>query len=352
MTLRLAVVGCGRIGQRRARVAQELGDRVVVVADLDAARAQAVGSENGCAWTTDWELAVRRDDVEVVVVSTINKALAPATLAALRQGKHVLCEKPLGRNATEAAAMVDAAVSSGRLLKTGFNHRHHPAIARAHDLCVAGAVGSLMFVRAIYGHGGRPGYEREWRANPELSGGGELLDQGVHILDLCRWFMGDFTEACAWTGTWGWDLGRVGQEQAASVGLEPGWQLEDNAFVLLRTATGAVAQCHTSWTQWKNRFDFEVYGREGYLAVDGLGGSYGPERLRVGKRRLQGGAPDEEVIEFPAPDRSWHLEWQEFRQAIREGREPLANGHDGLQVMRLIKALYGSARTRQTVRVE
>jgi predicted dehydrogenase len=128
--------------------------------------------------------------------------------------------------------------------------------------------------------------------------------------------------------------------------------LEDNAFALLRTVDGRVAQFHTSWTQWKNRFTFEVFGRDGFVRVEGLGGSYGTERLEIGRRKTEGGSPEVETFEFPGPDLSWQAEWQEFTSAIREGRQPLANGEDGLQAMRLIAAIYESARTGQVVRLE
>ena len=343
MTLGVAVVGCGLIGRRRASVARALGDRVVVVADVDTARARDLAAECGCAWTADPREAIGRADVDVVVVSTVNKVLAPVTVAAAAAGKHVLCEKPLGRNADEAGQMVEAASKAGVLLKTGFNHRHHPAIWEAHELCAGGAVGPLMFIRAVYGHWGRPDYDKEWRADAELCGGGELLDQGVHVIDLCRWFMGDFSSAFAATGTYYWDLGYFGPGQAeGSQGAGPR-QLEDNAFGLLRTAAGQTAQFHTSWTQWKNRFSFEVFGRDGYLRVEGLGGSYGPESLVIGRRRPQSGPPEEERREYEGPDGSWQAEWREFAAAIREGRQPLANGEEGLATMRIIAALYRSA---------
>lgn len=349
MTLNVAIVGCGLIGKRRAAVARGSGDRVVVAADIDAARAREVAKENGCEWTTDWQEVVSRSDVDAVVVSTVNKVLAPVTIAAARSGKHVLCEKPLGRNAGEAQQMVDAARKAGVVLKTGFNHRHHPAIWRAYELCAQGAIGPLMFIRAVYGHGGRPGYDKEWRADPDLAGGGELLDQGVHIVDLCRWFMGEFNEVVSFTNTYFWDLGYSSgtRLQFAIRNL----QLEDNAFALLRTADGRVAQFHTSWTQWKNRFTFEVFGRDGYIHVEGLGGSYGVETLTVGHRRPESGPPVEERFKFPGPDLSWQAEWREFTAAIREGRQPLASGEDGLAVMRLIAALYESAQIGQIVQV-
>jgi predicted dehydrogenase len=222
-----------------------------------------------------------------------------------------------------------------------------------------------MFIRAVYGHGGRPGYDKEWRADPDLAGGGELLDQGVHIVDLCRWFLGDFAEVFGFISTYVWGTDRAGERGSGGAGeqrsrgaeqvspapqhLCTSAQVEDNAFALLRTADGRVAQFHTSWTQWKNCFTFEVFGRDGYVRVDGLGGSYGPERLEIGRRKKEGGVPEVELFEFPGPDLSWQAEWQEFTSAIRDGRQPLANGEDGLQAMRLIAAIYESAHTGQVV---
>jgi predicted dehydrogenase len=356
--LRIGIIGCGLIGRRRAAVAHEMGHRVVAVADLDAAKAAAVAQECGAEPLSDWQRLVERQDLDAVVVSTVNGALAAITCAALDQGKHVLCEKPLGRNPAEAARMVQAAERNGRILKTGFNHRHHPSVWKAHELVRQGAIGPLMFIRAVYGHGGRPGYDKEWRADANLSGGGELLDQGVHILDLCRWFLGDFTEAFALTGTFAWDLGFFpAPDSGAGVSPvhppipNPKRQLEDNAFALLRTATGQIAQFHTSWTQWKNRFSFEVYGREGSLGIEGLGGSYGTEMLTITRRSKEGGAPTQETEQFRGADDSWRIEWQEFASAISEGRQPLANGQEGLETMKLIGALYESAGTGQVVKL-
>jgi predicted dehydrogenase len=350
--MRVGIVGCGLIGRRRAAVARELGDRVVAVADIDAARAQQVAAENGCEWMVDWREVVARGDIDAVVVSTVNKVLSPVTIAAAQSGKHVLCEKPLGRNADEAQQMMEAARKADVVLKTGFNHRHHPAIWKAHELCRQGAVGPPMFIRAVYGHGGRPGYDKEWRANPDLAGGGELLDQGVHVVDLCRWFMGDFVEAVGFTNTYFWDLGHFSGADLNPQSTIRNPQSEDNAFALLRTTDGRVAQFHTSWTQWKNRFSFELFGHAGYVRVEGLGGSYGVETLTIGRRRPESGPPIEKQFEFPGPDLSWQAEWREFTSAICENRQPLANGEDGLETMRLIAAIYESAWSGQVVHLE
>lgn len=309
---------------------------MLLVADIEPERAQMTAKTVGGEWTDDWRGVTGHQRIEAVVVATVNKSLLPITRAALQSGKHVLCEKPLGRNAYEAKEMMETAENANRVLKVGFNHRHHPALWRAQQMAQSGKIGPLMSIRAAYGHGGRPGYDQEWRGDPELAGGGELLDQGVHVIDLCRWFMGDFVQVSGMLGTWFWQVA----------------PLEDNGFALLRTAQGQVAQVHTSWTQWKNLFRFEIFGRDGFLLVNGLGGSYGVETLTLGKRRPESGPPLMETWEFPGPDISWQAEWEEFKKAIQEGRQPLGNGHDGYQAARVIDAIYESSKTGRVVELE
>lgn len=333
--MRVGLVGCGAIGRKRVRALRNFpGDELALVADVDPDRASVLAADAGCGVAPDWQGVVSNYAVEIVVVCTTNNWLAPVTIAALEHGKHVLVEKPMARSVKEAKDIVAAAQRSARVVKVGFNHRHHPAIWKAKSLCVEGAIGEVLFARCRYGHGGRPGYEREWRSNSQIAGGGELLDQGTHAIDLFRWFLGDFAEAIGFTTTYVWT------ETPGS--LLP---VEDNAFALLRTRAGQIASLHASWTQWKNVFSFEVFGRAGYLIAEGLGGSYGAERLTVGRRGLEGGVPEEETTEFPGADLSWEAEWQEFVSAIREGRQPLANAHDGLQALRAVAAVYKSART-------
>jgi predicted dehydrogenase len=331
--MKIGIVGCGLIGNRRAGVAQRASDEVVLVADIDPQRARETSAALKTDWTAEWREVAAHPGIDAVVVATTNNNLLPVTVAALAGGKHVLCEKPLGRNAREAKEMLDAAKAANKILKAGFNHRHHPAIWQAHELAQAGKIGPLMSIRAAYGHGGRPGYDQEWRGNPDLAGGGELLDQGVHIVDLCRWFLGEFSQVSGMLGTWFWKVA----------------PLEDNGFALLRTATGQIASLHTSWTQWKNLFRFEIFGLNGFLTVEGLGGSYGPELLTMGLRRPESGAPLLESWEYPGPDISWEAEWREFTGAIRENRPPLGEGYDGYQAALIIDSIYESSKTGRTV---
>lgn len=335
MRMNVAIIGAGRIGFKRAQALRKFENcQLVVVADVDRAAAESLAKEFGGDVETDWERVVDRNDVDVVVVSTYNKYLAPISLAAIKNRKHVLCEKPLGRNVRESCEIYESAKSKNVVLKTGFNHRYHPAIAKAKELLVEGRIGKICFLRCRYGHGGRPGYDEEWRANKNLCGGGELLDQGVHVVDLFRYYAGDFTDAFGYTPTYFWNM-----------------DVEDNAFAFFRNKGGIVASMHTSWTQWKNLFSFEVFGCDGYLVIEGLGGSYGTETLRIARRRLESGTPDEDILEFPGPDISWKKEWAEFISAIDSGAEPIGSGWDGYQANRMIAAVYESAKTGNVVQL-
>jgi predicted dehydrogenase len=326
LSLGVAVVGAGLVGSRRAGCAA-VQSRLEVVADVDESRAAELAARYGARYTTHWEAAVTDAAVDIVAVCTPNKFLAPIAIAALGAGKHVLCEKPMGRNAAEATEVAAAANAAGRVLKVGFTLRFHPALRRARDLCAKGELGPLFFVRAIYGHGGRPGYEKEWRGNAELAGGGELLDQGVHLLDLSRWFLGDVEVLAAITPRWYWEVA----------------PLEDNAFIFLGGKSGEVASLHTSWTMWKNRFSFEVLGRDGYARIDGLGGTYGVESLTVGQRNTEGGVPNETLTTYGEPDPSWEADWRDLIACIEEGRSPEVDAGGGLAVMRLVDEVYSVA---------
>lgn len=334
--LRVAVVGCGLIGTRRAQeTSLHSRSRLLLCIDTAHAPARQTAERFGAAWSTDWRIAVDDERIDVVVVCTPNAIAYDVVAAALARGKHVLLEKPMGCNLAQARALASLADASPALLKIGFNHRYHPAIARAKELFDLGTIGKPISIRARYGHGGRPGYEREWRCDPQLSGGGELLDQGVHIADLVAWFAGVPNQAFAYLQTAVWPIA----------------PLEDSAFGLLRYSSGIVANVHTSWTQWKNLFSFEIFGNEGSLTIDGLGGSYGTERLMVATRNPKGGAPALTDDAFDGQDRSWAIEWHQFVDAIENGLPYWGTPDDGLNAMRIIHALYESARDGIAVEV-
>ena len=198
-------------------------------------------------------------------------------------------------------------------------------------MCEAGAIGPLTHLRGRYGHGGRPGYDREWRADRAISGGGELLDQGSHLIDLAHWFLGgSFSSVQSCITTAFWDM-----------------PVEDNAFLLLQTRSGQVAQLHASWTEWKNLFSFEVFGRYGKLEVNGLGGSYGVERLTHYQMTEKMGPPDSTTWEWPGPDLSWERELADFAEDVRLGRSSSSDLSNAISVLELIESIYAGTGTGQ-----
>jgi predicted dehydrogenase len=261
--------------------------------------------------------------VQVVIVATTNESLAEVSEFAIEAGKHVLVEKPAARTVAELDRVIEAAGHTGRLVRVGFNHRYHPALLKARELLDGGLLGPLMFIRGRYGHGGRVGYDREWRANPALSGGGELIDQGVHLIDLSRWFLGDFTNVSGFAHTYFWNM-----------------PVDDNAFMLLRTPDDRAAFLHVSCTEWKNLFSLEIYGRNAKLHVEGLGGSYGVERVAFYRMLPEMGPPETTVWEYPRGDQSWSLEFAEFLEDIRLGRTPSVGLADARAALAVVEEIH------------
>jgi predicted dehydrogenase len=320
--LQFAIIGCGLIGRKRA--ASLPPGRLRYACDLDATRAADLARlYDGTRAITDFQIALADPAVSAVIVSTLNGALASLALAAVRAGKHVLVEKPGALNAAQLRTVAAAAESAGVRVRLGYNHRFHPALQKTRELAESGVLGPMMFLRARYGHGGRKGYDREWRADPKLSGGGELIDQGVHLIDLAGWFLGDLPTVMGHATTSFWDM-----------------PVDDNAFLSLRTAAGQTAWLHVSCTEWKNLFSLELYGRDGKVAIDGLGGSYGQEKCTYYKMLPQMGPPETTVWDYPAGDHSWTLELAAFEEDIRTGRPPNPGLREGIRTLEIVEEIY------------
>jgi predicted dehydrogenase len=321
-TLGVAILGCGLIGQKRSNALADT--KLVVCADVNEARAKAlVNNFPDCIGTSDWRASVQRADVDIVIVATTNDALVEASLAAVNAGKHVLVEKPAARSVKELDLLIEAKQKNNIQVRVGFNHRYHPALLKARELMDTGELGELMFIRGRYGHGGRIGYEEEWRANPALSGGGELIDQGVHLIDLSRWFLGNFTDIHGFAHTYFWDM-----------------PVDDNSFMILKTEKKQTAFLQVSCTEWKNLFSLEIYGHRAKLHIEGLGGSYGVEKLSFYKMLPEMGPPDTTIWEYPRSDNSWKLEFDEFLEDVRLGRTPSANLNDAREALLIVEKIY------------
>jgi predicted dehydrogenase len=317
-----AIVGCGLIGHKRFSTLPVGSLKYACDLDVERARQLAAGTTN-CVATTDLQTVLGDSAVDVIMVAVANADLAPIALQAVTAGKHVLVEKPAGIRSTELVEIESAAANSGALVRIGYNHRFHPGFRKAYELVQKEDLGEVMFLRGRYGHGGRPGYDREWRMDPARSGGGQLIDQGVHLIDLAGWFLGEFLTIDGHAATYFWDT-----------------PVDDNAFLSLRTEAGQTAWLQVSCTEWKNLFSFEIYFKRAKLYIEGLGGSYGLERLHYYKMLPEMGAPDTVIYEFPRGDTSWAVELGEFLEDIRLNRTPIPGLREGRRVLEIVERIY------------
>ena len=318
----VGIVGCGFIGSKRA---ENLGGsgRLVACSDICPNKGKLFSEKYGCNFILDWRQLIIQEEVDIVVICTLHDSLSEIGTAAVRAGKHVLVEKPVGRKVEDLMEFIETEQQSEVCVRVGFNHRFHPALIKAKKIVDSGDLGDLMFIRSRYGHGGRLGYEKEWRADYRKSGGGELVDQGPHSIDLCRMFLGDLTLSYGLAKTFYWDM-----------------QVDDNAFLILQNKDQKVAQIHVSCTEWKNLFSMEIYGDKGKLDISGLGGSYGVEKITHYHMTPEMGPPDTQSWEFPRGDMSWRTEIEEFYNDIREKKKPIPGLTEALSVLEIIGQTY------------
>ena len=327
------IIGMGRMGRTRYRAMKEHGGfDVTAVCDL-----HEIDEFDGLINTySDWRRCIDIEKPQVVVVCTVNSVIPDVVCYALEHGCHVFSEKPPGRTLEDALRMKAAAdVRKDQVLKFGFNHRYHNSIIEAKSLIDSGLLGEVVSARGVYGKAAD--YERrEWRNDLSIAGGGILLDQGIHMLDLLRYFVGDFENVDGFTDNLVWKSSAT----------------EDSAFVTMRTRDGKVATMNSSAIQWKHKFDLDITLTNGYIALNGLltsTKSYGEEKITYYKRDLEQrsgklGNPTEYTLCFDE-DQSWDLEIAEFYEALFDGAT-IRNGtpEDAVKVMELIDRIYRGER--------
>lgn len=302
---RVGIIGYGKVGRTRHRIIDAHPDlRLVGISDLDPPSEQAVG----VPVFSDWR-AVLDLKPDIVFVCTTNEMIPRIAVETLDRGIHAFCEKPPGRTLADVEIMRAAeARNPACKLKFGFNHRYHEAVRNARRVIARGRLGRLLWARGIYGKAGGASYDQNWRNDPQRSGGGILIDQGIHMMDLMRMYLGDFVDYKAYLGAMYWNL-----------------PVEDNAFVMMRTANDQVAMLHSSATQWRHRFKLDLYLERGFIELEGILSStqtYGRESLKIARVILDAeGYPlpnPDETVSYYSADRSWELEVEDFVQAIRD----------------------------------
>ena len=320
--MNFAIIGCGLIGKKRAS-ALPPGSKIVGCYDIERKTADKFAQDfNTNSYTTVSDL-LHIHNLDAVIIATRHNSLSSLALESLASGLNVFVEKPGAINFLEFKRVAELARSSKLKLHVGYNHRYHPAIAKAFEIISSGKIGSIMFLRGRYGHGGRIGYEKEWRANKSESGGGELIDQGTHLLDLSIGFLGAVQLEYAAIPTYFWKM-----------------PVEDNAFIAVKNQQGSIAFLHASCTEWKNMFSLEVYGEAGKLDINGLGNSYGTETLTFHKIPPEMGPPISETWTFAEEDNSWEVELRDFIYDIEHGTNKSDNVSSSLEVLRVIGEIY------------
>lgn len=319
--MNVAIIGAGIIGKKRA-TALPKGVKLHTICDINLERAEALALEFKCKSEHDWKKVVKDPNIQAVIVSTINKYLAQITKEAILQKKHVLVEKPGAKNLLELKKIA-LVFKNKTVLMYGYNHRYHPAILMAKKIIDSKKYGKVLFIRAKYGHGGRLGYEKEWRFNKDLAGGGELLDQGVHLIDLTNYFCGELSDVLGTTNKLFWRS-----------------ELEDSAFFILRNKKGPIAHLSASCVEWKNIFCFEVILQTAKIQIDGLGKSYGREKLTLYTMKPEMGPPQIEEFLFDEKDTSWEEETKHFFDLIRKKKYNNQSLNDAIYTLSIVDKLY------------
>ena len=325
-TVQCGIIGFGKMGRIRAG-SIEASNRGTVVAAYDV---QPFESASIDAADRDMDI-IDRDDIDAVFICTPNFRNKPLTIAALQAGKHVFCEKPPAFTAQDVLEIQAAEAISGRTLMYGFNHRHHESVKQAKDAVHSGAYGELLWMRGRYGKGVDDSFFSGWRADPKLAGGGILMDQGIHMLDLFLHFAGSFDEVQAIVSNLFWK--REG--------------IEDNVFANLRNSkSGVVASLHSTMTQWRHIFSLEIFLTKGHIVINGLktsSNSYGDEVLVLERNKLAGpgvawGKP---VTRQFHVDTSWDSEVSDFFDCVQHGASVRqGSSRDAHRVLDLIGRIY------------
>jgi len=328
--IRAGIVGFGKMGRTRLEAMHASSKiQAVVICDVNDSARQT----DAVRFTRDYRDLLCMD-LDAVFVCTPNRFSPEVVVQSLEAGKHVFCEKPPGRNLDDIRRIVEAERRNRRLvLKYGFNHRYHVAVKEAKSIIDSDRLGQILWARGVYGKSGGVGFEEAWRSKREIAGGGILLDQGIHMIDLFRYFCGDFDEVKSYINRSYWR----------------NIDVEDNVFALLRNSRNdRVAMLHSSSTQWKHMFLLEMYLTEGYITISGIMSgtrSYGRETLIVGRRQFENvnsaqGNPREEIMYFDS-DPSWQNEVDEFADSILNGRQVVhGSSYDAMKAMELVYKIY------------
>ncbi len=323
MRIVAGIIGCGLIGKKRYKYLKDKST-VRAVCDFDILKAQEIAKNNKKIKVfDDWKKIINSDEINTIFICTTHNFLSKILVEAIKKNKHVLVEKPASISENELKKAISISMKKKIVIKVGYNHRHHESIKESLKLVKKNKIGNLMFIKTSYGHGGRIGYEKEWRMNKKISGGGELLDQGSHLIDLSMMFLGKVIshKSKLTTNFWKTDV-------------------DDNAFLILEFNDQKVSFIHASCTEWKNNFTFEIYGKSGKIKIEGKGGSYGFEKVTLFKMMKKMGKPKVTKIKISKTEQSWRTETDIFFNDIIKKKYSNTELIRSLEILKLINKIY------------
>lgn len=331
--IKIGIAGFGKIGQLRTKILSNRKD-VSIIGVYDVKKPHKLDS---LVFYDSYEKLLETE-LDAIFICAYNTVLADYTAKALNRGIHVFCEKPPAMKIKDLNVVLKALNSSKKKLKYGFNHRYHYSVMEAKKIVDSGKMGKLLWMRGVYGKAGSIDYDKNWRNYKKYSGGGILIDQGIHMLDLMRFFSKEtFCKITSHITTAYWDI-----------------KVEDNAFIIMESKNNVIASMHSSATQWKHKFLLEMCFEDGYLNLDGiLSGtrSYAPEKLVYGRREFEDitfamGKPKENITWFENDD-SWELEINEFIDAVK-GNSEIIHGtfDDAFKTLSLVENIYNSSKLK------
>ncbi len=320
--MKVGIIGAGLIGKKRAEALPH-SIQLKTICDTNISKGKKLAKFFNCQFEKNWLSVVKDKEIEAIFISVTNNNLFKISKSAILRGKHVLIEKPGAINIKQLTDIRTVHKNNPVVVMYGYNHRFHPAIQKAKKFIDSNKYGSVLFIRAKYGHGGRLGYEKEWRFQKKISGGGELIDQGCHLIDLVNFFCGEMNQTSGFITNLFWKT-----------------KLEDAAFFHLRNKNKQIADLSVTCIEWKNIFSFEIMLQKAKIQIDGLGGSYGREKLTLFLMKPQMGPPKITEFDFDTEDNSWKKENNLFFKRIKQKDYNDSSIKNAIYVMATIKKLY------------
>ena len=326
--LKVGIAGFGVVGKRRFEfINKNQNLKVIGVCDK---YIQKSSFNNDVYYFNDYKDLFTLD-LDILFVCLTNNIAAEVTIAGLKNGLHVFCEKPPGMNVSEIKKVIDEESKYPNLkLKYGFNHRYHYSVIKAKQLIDSGNLGVIINLRGLYGKSRVIPFDGGWRSERKLAGGGILLDQGIHMLDLMRFFCDEFVEVKSFVSNDYWKH-----------------DVEDNAYAIMKDKKGRVAMINSSATEWQHKFRLEISLTNGYINLSGIlsgSKSYGEEKIAYGYRDQDSNNGQMESVSLQyLQDDSWKHEIDEFTDIIlQDSKVKSGSSNDAYETMKLVYAIYNS----------